>query len=467
MSEVCCFYQWSEKKAQQLVSWVQAHDERYAIFLEESPSTVVLTTPHPRIRCISLPQQNPEKAFEKIAWEFLYLPFSFEDPTHPVLQKLAAVQSEINFRAFDFADQGLQLLHNLRSHLSRPTSWAKDLYGKFKNIPAIVCGGGPSLASASSELKRLQDRAVIIGCGAGVEALLKMGIKPHFAAHVDPAPCHKFSSADIPVFYELRTDAAVVEKYKGKRFLVAGPGNFPLESWVQEKLGLESVLDGGWTVGTFGVVLATLLGCESIVLAGMDLATSKGQMYSPGVKTTSTTDHFIPLKNREGEPVLSRADWVKAAQWLDAFALCHPDRKWGTISRKGLEIPSIPLMDLQEFQAAAVVTNRVQHAVQEAFVHPAPALWEEIVLSFKKSLEICRKILQEMERIFPQNPAENGLCAMLEHDLTLEPAFEQVLGPLWSYWLHVISRHNTAGEWGLYLNRILFFQSLCEKIDAI
>lgn len=462
MSEVCCFYQWSEKKAHQLVSWVKAHDERYAIFLEDNPATVILTTPHPRIRCISLPQQTPEKALEKIAWEFLYLPFSFEDPSHPVLQKLAVVQSEIHFRAFDFADQGLQLLHNMRSHLSHPTSYAKDLYGKFKNMTAIVCGGGPSLASASSELKRLQEGAVIIGCGAGVEALLKMGIKPHFAAHVDPAPLHKFSSSDIPVFYELRTDASVVEKYKGNRFLVAGPGNFPLESWVQEKLGLESVLDGGWTVGTFGAVIATLLGCETIILAGMDFATTKGQLYAPGVKTTSNADHFLPMKNRDGESVLSRADWVKAALWLDAFALQHPERKWGTISQKGLEIPSIPLIDLKGVQGAAMA-----NIVPEASVHHVQRIWEEIDLSFKKSLEICRKILQEMERIFPQNPAENGLCAMLEHDLTQEPAFEQVLDPLWSYWLHVISRHNTAGEWGLYLNRILFFQSLCEKINAV
>jgi hypothetical protein len=48
-----------------------------------------------------------------------------------------------------------------------------------------------------------------------------------------------------------------------------------------------------------------------------------------------------------------------------------------------------------------------------------------------------------------------------------ELAFQQVLDPLWTYWRHVISRHNTSGEWGLYLNRILFFQSLCEKVHAL
>jgi len=467
VSEVCCFYQWSEKKARQLESWIKAHDQRFAIFLEDDPSTVILNTPHPRIRCISLPQQNREAVLESLALEFLYIPFSFENPDHPILQKMAAVQSELNFRAFDFADQGMQLLHNFRKNLARSTSFAKDLYGKFRDVPAIVCGGGPSLVTVASELKRLQDKAVIIGCGAGVEALLKMGIRPHFAAHVDPAPLHRFSSAEVPVFYQLRTDESVVAKYRGRHFLVSGTGNFPLESWVQKKWGLEPVFDGGWTVGTFGVSLALLLGCPTIILAGIDLATSKGQLYAPGVKTTSTADHFLPMKNREGQAVSSRADWVMAAQWLDQFALRYSDRHWGTISHQGLEIPSIPLRALDQLQGAEGVASLVLQAVDQALIHEGSEVWNEIHLSFQKSLGICRQILQEMEKIFPQSPAENGLCAVLEHDLAQELAFQQVLDPLWSYWQHVISRHNTSGEWGLYLNRILFFQSLCEKIDAV
>ncbi|HUD01179.1 MAG TPA: 6-hydroxymethylpterin diphosphokinase MptE-like protein [Rhabdochlamydiaceae bacterium] len=466
MGEVHCLYKWDEKKAKQYESWVKAHDQRFVLFLEDNPQAVILQTPHPRIRCISFPD-SPREILEKLAWEFLYLPFSFETPEHPLLQKMASVHSEIGFRAFDYADQGLQLLQNFKNNLSSPASFAKDLYGKFKNTPAIICGGGPSLASVHSQLKRLQDSAVIIGCGAGVEALLKMGIKPHFAAHVDPAPFHRFSSAEIPIFYQLRTAAAVVKKYKGRHFLVSGTGNFPLESWVQKKWDLEPVFDGGWTVGTFGAALAVHLGCNPIILAGVDLATSKGQLYAPGVKTTSTADQFLPMKNREGEPVLSRADWVLAAEWLTQFATIHADRKWGTISSKGLEIPSIPLIRLEDMPASSGISNVVQQAVLQTMTQEGKGIWKEIESSFAHALEICTKILQEMEKTFPQNPTESGACALLEHDLSQEVAFQHVLDPLWTYWRHVISRHNTSGEWGLYLNRILFFQSICEKVHAL
>jgi hypothetical protein len=467
MGEVHCLYKWNEKKAKQYESWVKAHDQRFVLFLEDNPEAVILQTPHPRIRCISLSENNSQETLEKLVWEFLYLPFSFENPDNPILQKMASVQSEIGFRAFDYADQGFQLLQNFKRNLSSPASLAKDLYGKFENIPAIICGGGPSLASAYSQLKRLQDSALIIGCGAGVEALLKMGIKPHFAAHVDPAPLHQFSSAEIPVFYQLRTAAPVVKKYKGRQLLVSGTGNFPLESWVQKKWNLEPAFDGGWTVGTFGVALAVHLGCNPIILTGIDLATSKSQIYAPGVKTTSTADQFLPMKNRDGESVLSRADWVMAAHWLDQFAQIHSDRRWGTISRKGLEIPSIPLMALEKIPTAAGISSLVQQVLEQTPIQGAQDVWKKIETSFQNSLEICNKILREMEKIFPQSPTENGACSLLEHDLTQEVAFEQVLDSLWTYWRHVISRHNNSGEWGLYLNRILFFQSLCEKFHAL
>ncbi len=466
MGEVHCFYKWDEKKAKQYESWVKSNDQRFVLFLEDDPKSVILQTPHPRIRCVSLPESHSHEALEKLAWEFLYLPFSYEPHAQPILQKMASVHSEIGFRAFDYADQGLQLLENFKSNLSSPTCLAKDLYGKFKNIPAIVCGGGPSLASCHSELKRLQDTALIIGCGAGVEALLKMGIKPHFAAHVDPAPLHRFTSAEIPIFYQLRTASDVVKKYKGRHLLVSGTGNFPLETWVQKQWGLEPIFDGGWTVGTFGAALALHLGCSSITLAGIDLATSKGQLYAPGVKTTSTADQFLQMKNRDGESVLSRADWVLAAEWLDHYAKQHAECRFGTISRKGLEIPSIPLTTLEEIAADSGISSLVEQSLQLNSID-GQAVWKEIESSFHHCLEICTKILQGMEKIFPQNPAENADCTLLEHDLTQELAFQQVLDPLWTYWRHVISRHNTSGEWGLYLNRILFFQSLCEKVHAL
>lgn len=450
MGEVRCFYKWDEKKARQLSSWVQKDPHRFLVFVEDDPQVVILETPHPRIRCISVSQKG---VFENLSREYLYLPFSFEQ-NHPILREFATVQAEVNYRATDFADQGLQLLKNIKSHLLQLTGLARDLYGQFKNIPAVVCGGAPSISKV-----QIPNGALVIGCGAGVEALLKRGIKPHLAAHVDPCCLHRFSQTDIPLLYQLRTHEAVTNQYKGPRFLSAGPGNFPLESSLQEKWGLESSLDGGWTVGTYGAVMAYLMGCNPIILAGMDLCTS-GSLYAPGVKTEATAKNFMPMKNRLGRSVQSRPDWVLAAEWLHHFAKTHSEVEWGTLAEEGLDIPSIPWVQ-------SIPSSKQPISIPVVPQIRGKELWEEIEKSFQQVHKLCLQMLQEMEKIFPQLPYASGALAVLEHDMSQELAFQQVLEPIWAYWAPVIDRNQDGGEYGLYLHKLLFFQSICEKVHAL
>jgi hypothetical protein len=455
MSEVRCYYKWNAKRAKELESWVNGHQERHVVFFEDDPAVVHWNLSHPRIRCFSISEKNQKATFEKIVWELLYLPFNYDQPNHPLFKELARIRTEINYQAYDFADQGQQLLQNYGNNLAKPTQLAQDLFGKFKGVPAIICGGGPSLISESSSLKRLQKEAVIIGCGAGMEVLLNMGIEPHFAAHVDAAPLHKFRSTNTPLFYQLRTSNSVVEKHKGPRFLLPGSGNFPLERWLHQNLGLEEVMDGGLMVGTLGVKVATLLGCNPIILAGIDLAATPGKLYAPGVKTSATTETFVPMKNREGRSVVSRPDWILAAVWLDLFAKSHPDREWGTISSRGLDIPSIPVVKLEDIRGLVTEVS-----LQTPLIDGSSS-WKKIVDSLQRCKGLCQQILQEMEKIYPKNPMEHHVTLVMEHDLSEELGFQLVLNPLWHYWQHVIARHNLAGECGLYLNRILFFNSIC------
>ncbi len=459
MDKVHCLHPWDEKKALQFKSWVQADDQRYALFLEEDPAKVALQTPHPRIRCIFVPQDFSD-TLEQVAWEFLYLPFSFESPENPLLQKLAEIQSKVHLRALDFNDQGLGLLANIKYHLSHPISTVKNLSGAFKGLPAVVCGGGPSLTAARPHLKRLEDSALLIGCGAGVEALAQMNIRPHFAAHVDPDPLHTFKASDIPLLYQLRSSKATCARYTGPHLLAAGAGNFPLESWIQEKLGLEPSFDGGWTVGTFGVAMAVYLGCNPIILAGMDLA---GRIYAPGVREAAA-DQFLPVKNRLGENAVSRPDWILAAKWLEQFAKLHHSIQWGTVAERGLDIPSIPYSSLEGVIGSQGVSKRVLEALP---LCQEQALWSEISNSFIRAGDLSRSLLEEIQQIFPQDPLESGRCALLEHDLSEELAYQAVLSPVWTHWQHPIRLHNSDGERGLFLNRVLLFQALCEKINAL
>jgi uncharacterized Rossmann fold enzyme len=454
VGEVRCFYGWDAQKAAQYKFWVESDPQRYLLFIEETPKSTILEMPHPRIRACS-----PE-VFEEIALEFLFLPFTYEH--HPLLQKLASLQAQIFLRALDFDDHGLKLIRNVKAHLMKPIKLVKGLENSFTGVPAIVCGAGPSL---SSEIARFQDHALLIGCGAGVEALLKMKVRPHFAAHVDADPLHQFTAIDIPLLKLLRTSSKTSAQYRGLHILAPGSGNFALESWVEEALGIASGWDGGWTVGTFGVAMAHFLGCNPIILAGIDLAADSNKIYAPGVKTATRLDPFFAVKNRQGEAKVSRIDWVLAAEWLDIFAKRHSHVRFGTLANKGLDIPSIPLVSLDVVEGVSGIGERVQKALVPLPESERKHLWEEMAASAERCLCLCQALLKEMEKIFPRPPSESGTCALLEHDLTKELAYQKILEPVWNYWQYPLRRYTP--EEGLFLNRILLFQSLCEKIDAL
>jgi len=257
MGEVFCVTKGDEQK---LIQWVNAEPDRYVVWIGESEVC------HPRI----LKTDESELSLQQIAAQLLYLPFVYDDLAHPALQRLARIQSEIHFRASDYLDQGVKLLTNFRANLERPTRLASDCFGDFQNISAIICGAGPSLKGIIPFLKENQDRFLIIGCGAGLQALLSAGIEPHLTVQVDPDPYHRFPKNSTPLFYQLRTSHEVVKQMQGPRFLMAGSGEFPLEKFVEQKLGVEPPTDGGWTATTRGTSLARELVCKVIYFAGVD-----------------------------------------------------------------------------------------------------------------------------------------------------------------------------------------------------
>ena len=80
------------------------------------------------------------------------------------------------------------MLANLMRNISRwPHSFlANRFQGQFVNIPAIICGAGPSLLDAIEPLKSLHDRALILAGGSAITALSNQGITPHLNIAADP-----------------------------------------------------------------------------------------------------------------------------------------------------------------------------------------------------------------------------------------------------------------------------------------
>ena len=60
------------------------------------------------------------------------------------------------------------------------------LKNKFRDLPCIVVGAGPSLDKNIRFLHRAQNKAVIISCDAALKPLMGNGIVPDFVVCLDP-----------------------------------------------------------------------------------------------------------------------------------------------------------------------------------------------------------------------------------------------------------------------------------------
>jgi hypothetical protein len=417
-----CLEGWEEAKMRKVKDWLKGSRQRYAAVIERDPSLLLKVPQETNLRLFIAQDENEQQVFRQIAWHYLFLPI------FTTSKGLQEVHTEVNGFAADFADRGISLVTNARNNLQNATLTGRSLFGKLEGVPAIVCGAGPSLAKNGRLLQDIQDRAFVIAGGAAVESLRRLGVTPHFAAHVDPDPAHPFlkqMSYDIPLFYQLRTSHEVVVKGTGPKLLMEGSGNFPLETWAQAMLGMsEEPFDSGWTVGCYAMTLAFHLGCNPIILIGMDLQEEK-------------------------------YDWKLAAEWIDQFGARETSRRWINSTEGGIGFNSFENLPL----AAILKTLTTSYPTISTLASQATPLigGPAVARQMSDSLSRAESYVTQM--------LEGGVSPLLEHDLEQELAEQKILSPIWQIWKYPILRYNAHGDVGEQVNRLIFAQDVYRALS--
>jgi hypothetical protein len=256
-------------------------------------------------------------------------------------------------------------VRNLR-HL--PASfYANKLSGKFRGIPAIVCGAGPSLQKAIPLLRTLENKALIIAGGSTLAALSSQGITPHFGMAVDPnleeyRRLKNSFAFEVPLLYSTRVFPAIFQTSSGPfGYMRSGIGGFP-ELWMEEELGLFDKLIGtgltsdALSVTSICLAWAEVLGCNPILLSGVDLAYTDGKRYAEGVTDESVdleeecgaADKIVKGKDRMGKPVYTAIRWLMESSAFSDFASLHPETTFWNTTEGGIGFQKIPFRPLDE-----------------------------------------------------------------------------------------------------------------------
>lgn len=472
-ADVLCVYGIPDLEfCREIEEWLEENSSRTALILEDEEKKLLSYAPsHDRIKVISC---NSQAALKKAAWEFVFLEFDYAkrlgNPSKST-QKMEALFAQMSFFqggiqlvASDYKERGVNLLGNFikNSRLFSRAQNGRELFGKFIDIPAIICGAGLSLEEEIPLLKSLENEALIFSGGTTLASFARYNLQPHFGGVIDPHPpqsrLFSHQAHETPIFFQARAHPKLMATFQGPLLHIPGNENDFFE---------EKGFDGGWNVTTFLTALACHMGCDPIILVGVDLAQKKNKTYAGNLHRSEQGELF---ETKEG--LFTRKDWLFAADWLSHFAREHPEVSWINAS-DGLPILGFEQKSLKDiaFERQFDMTSLVHSQVNQITPGIVSGFSEKALReSFARVRELCVQMISLLERIFPQAPEKNGEYALLELEIEKEIAYIQCLLPVWEVWKPIFAREipkEFPAAYGIGLNQWLFMKGVCDDAAKI
>lgn len=181
-----------------------------------------------------------------------------------------------------------------------------DVYQLFKGYPGFVVAAGPSLDKNVHELKRVGDRGVIVAVDTAQNTLKGHGIRPDFVVAADPTELNfsHFEKIDSlgDTFLAVHPESChlIIEKYASHPYFLTlrDEGSAFLE-YLMPSEGPEDMIPRGMMVGQVAYNLVKHMGCDPIVIIGMDLAFSRdgGTTHAKQAAVSRT----VTAPDREGK----------------------------------------------------------------------------------------------------------------------------------------------------------------------
>lgn len=461
--QICFFYGFFSLLTKELCSWLAEQPNRQILFFMDDlwdlkcflhTQEGLWTAKHPQIHFFYLNSKDFWPQNEKEIKSYLGMPFEIFNLTNEAtFEHFQETMTQLCLSQNSFFSEYLftsplvyqNIFQNLNS-LSH-SIYTAGLKNHFCNIPAIICGAGPSMNLDLETLKEISQKALIFAGGRALDILSQHHIEPHFTVGIDPYEMHHqtFSQNlffEAPLIYRLRMNGNALQKAHGPTLYTSQAIGYPLVQWLEEQLGLSShFFEEGLNVVNFSVQLAYFLGCNPIILSGCDLAYQDERPYSksivlnqklPEANQVSSGDYSIHRgvfkKNSQGKPVYTLWKWVEEADWLSEFAQKHPKRDYYNSTLSGLEITGFLNVSLQQLASKHLTHEYDLSSLvhQSLCSQPLIPFSQKQLLSLKgdllKSLSRCEHLLSQL--------MERALDVLLEEDLKQEVAYQKMLSML-------------------------------------
>ncbi|OGR03499.1 MAG: hypothetical protein A2284_08015 [Deltaproteobacteria bacterium RIFOXYA12_FULL_61_11] len=190
----------------------------------------------------------------------------------------------------------------------------------------VVVGSGPSLEPALPLLESCRERLVLACCDSAVGLLRRRGLEPDVAVTVDLEGRPDFlavrSGRSTPLVTWPPADPRVLAAHGGPFFFLIPPSD--LLAWFFP--GLRPGPAFGPSVANLAFAALELLGCDKILLTGLDFAYGRedGLSHAPGIGDLE--DPSLDLRGpgavlhcpgNDGRPIPTQRSWTWYRRWLE------------------------------------------------------------------------------------------------------------------------------------------------------
>ena len=206
------------------------------------------------------------------------------------------------------------------------------LKNKFRDLPCIVVGAGPSLDKNIRFLHRAQNKAVIISCDAALKPLMGHGIVPDFVVCLDPQEeisrflvnvPHKGITLVVPSIVHPH----VIELWENDvLFFNKFAPDIPTLVEIQKVVPHIGILTPGGTVLSVTYDLAFQAGGTPIIFVGQDLSYPKKKSHSHGTDAAGQglkmmmekqKDHLVLETDINGQSLRTLKSMSVSKQWFN------------------------------------------------------------------------------------------------------------------------------------------------------
>lgn len=230
---------------------------------------------------------------------------------------------------------------------------AKNIEG----LPAVLVAAGPSLDKNIEQLKAVQEHVFILAVDTALNTVLGHGIIPDMTITVDGhKPLELFADErvkDIPISLAVCSNEKVVAQSKAKHFYELDPKEYL--GILYGKIEKEVVgLATGGSVANNALSLLVLMGFQTIIFMGQDLAYPNGQQHTFAAyqKQEEFVDGklYFEIEDIYGNRVLTEENMEIYLRWFESYIDLMSEVRFIDATEGGAKIRGTEIWTMEELK---------------------------------------------------------------------------------------------------------------------